>query len=192
MTRSRLHALCDGRLTATLEGVELTIPTTRCDWWLPAVAGGQQPHHMLADLLDDSGVEALNDLLVSGRVEFDAIVGVALDLLAEASGRDWWVAVKIVDAAEAMWDHVGGQMATSGVTPERVTFCAWLDAVWYLIRKAVAGGKTGEQDLRELVTEVEARPAFDLRREAGDGEEVGMDEDAFMAAAAAMTGPVAG
>jgi len=186
----RLLPLIDAPLTVTVADVELTIPHCGCDLWLPAVGCNRAWHRVLLDLLDEPSQQSLQDILADGGTSIQEVDKVTKTVIEEGSGRDWWTVPRIIDAADALWDAIGGRLVMAGVLPNRVTIAAWLDAAWFQIQVNIATGKHGKEDLQSLIAEIMAPPPEEL--ELPDGEEASMDEAAFMAAAAAMPGRVDG
>jgi hypothetical protein len=53
-----------------------------------------------------------------------------LDALTEASGRPWWITIRLCQSLRAHWEFVGGEMASHGFVPYGVPLSFWLDGAY--------------------------------------------------------------
>lgn len=168
-----------GQLTVDFHGRELQItPMTAGDW----VEHLYDPELEFGDifpglLIDADGRGFVDDLLFDGKVTVEACVDVAKQVLSAASGRPWWLTLRILAVAKLNWELVGGELALAGMRADLVPFGAWLDAVYLLIMRNV------EPKRARIVEEQLKRPPFEERQADFDEER---EAEAFMAALGAQ------
>lgn len=78
-----------------------------------------------ADQLEDQLTEAMLD----DRIDFQQISDLCTQTLELASGRPWWITIRLVSTAMRSWEVVGGELAFRRIDATRIPFGAWLDAV---------------------------------------------------------------
>lgn len=83
----------------------------------------------------------LTKMLLNEDVDPDDIRKVALDVIETASGRRWWVAVRLVSIVRQSWEVVGGEMTLQGIRPAEIPFGAWLDAALLICVKGLEADK---------------------------------------------------
>ncbi len=142
-------------------------------------------HSILTSSMPDEDVLLLSRMLISEEVSQKDMSDATKLLLVEISGRNWWEVFNILALAEEAWEYIGGDMATEGMIPSRVTLGSWLDVAWTLIRRLAL--RKGEQDLDRLVVDVKRPPESEL--DDSDGE---MEASAFLSAAGELAGMLPG
>lgn len=138
---------------------------------------------MMHDLVRDEFQVAMENLIADGGISIEDSCSAMKEILTLAGGRPWWKTLNIIAIAEASWENVGGELAARGIVPAAVTLGAWLDAVWYLLRKLAAS--SSEEAYRSLVAEVEREPVGPLSE-----DDMDMSFGEFMAAASNLPAPV--
>lgn len=68
-------------------------------------------------------------LLIDEELEPDEVRRIALGAIEMATGRRWWVAIKLIQVACQSWEIIGGNLAYRGIDASRISLGAWLDAV---------------------------------------------------------------
>ena len=56
-------------------------------------------------------VEAMDDAMLDGRVDFQDAAMVAMEILEAASGYRWWFTLKITSLVKASWPRIGGMIS---------------------------------------------------------------------------------
>lgn len=158
----------------TTNGVELRVPARPAAWWMSKLVDeyeGEVSFRPFA-LLASTG-----SALLAAEAGID--LGAAAEALISAgSGRPVEETYRLISVINSSWDLLGGKLVVNGVDASKLSFAAWLDAAWYLIRQSVAdSGEGAEESLREIVDFVKNGPEA----------EGSMDEDAFAAATAEMS-----
>ena len=77
--------------------------------------------------LESEDQDHVFDMILNGslaEVDFGELV---LNIIAEVSGRPWWVALRLVNGARNGWSVVGADMLLRGVDATRLSFSGWLD-----------------------------------------------------------------
>ena len=75
------------------------------------------------------------------------------DLLEEASGRHWWITMRLVSIARNEWERVGADLLLANVDPEKLSLAAWLDAFTLLLIRSLK-----PEDANMLMMQVEMVP----------------------------------
>jgi len=109
-------------------------------WLIPALDAAAWLQVLLDEQLD---VEAIfpgfcgpdvimevNRLLISGELTSQDMEEIFFDVLEAASGRRWWITLRLCRFLRAQWDQVGGELAAHGVTPFGVSLSYWLDGAY--------------------------------------------------------------
>jgi hypothetical protein len=80
-------------------------------------------------LLSDEDKDWVEDCLFYEALELAETHNLAMEILAQVSGRPWWTTLRVVGAAKTNWDIVGGELALRGVDASKLSLAAWLDVV---------------------------------------------------------------
>lgn len=156
-----------------LLGKIFTVPAMMAAGWLELLMTDRMTmFDIVPGLLPDEDVDEIDLAMLEGILEAEEVVKMAEEVLAVASGRDWWFTVRLIGVAKASWDAIGGEMAKAPVSPERMTFGAWIDLAYLTMRLAIANGgdpKQAQMRLTKFVADLEMSPT-------NPGEE--MDEEA--------------
>lgn len=126
------------------------------------------PDDVLIDLMPDGAKVAL---LVSP----EDIEPLVMELLEEASGRDWWVTLRLVGAIQDQWQVLGAEMILQGVDPERLSLAAWLDTMTLVLLRLLP------KDNHAMFLGQLEMPPVTVRAEVM--EEMEMSRDQFMSLA---------
>lgn len=121
----------------TVNGVELMFPTLPAARWLEAF-GSPAFHVSVAHMMTVDQRDPLLDALSSGRLSVEDVVQkLAHTALAEAAGRPWWEAWKLMSSVvnQDTGGRLLGSLVLAGVDAERITLAAWCSAVWALITR---------------------------------------------------------
>lgn len=164
-------------------GREHTIPAYPAARWLEVLLSPQVNLEALFPGL--AGLDAeldVNLALVDGRGTQDELEEIIYEVLQAASGRQWWVTLRLCAALRIHWEWVGGAMARSGLTPFDVPLAFWLDGAYATMIAQMAANAAEAKDLQRIADWTHALtvpPAAVVRAEADDT----MDRDAFLALA---------
>lgn len=114
----------------------------------------------------------VDDALINGSLSFEDLYETCLEILAMASGRKWYVTLRLIGVAKQNWDVIGAELALKGVDANRLALAAWLDAfVIVLIRNM------DQTKVNMFLMKLEAPPAN------VDEPEPEIEADAFMSMA---------
>lgn len=91
-------------------------------------------------LCGPADVVTVNQMMVSGLVSEEELTAAIYDVIEAASGRRWFIAVRLCGYARANWDRIGGELACHGVTPFKVSLSYWLDALYATMIRLIAEG----------------------------------------------------
>lgn len=180
---SRILATLPGRVRVTYQGtdtaLEVVFEDYRASLWLEAILDQESVSWLdiLLHVLPAEQGDELADMLVSGDLTMQTLVSASRDMLSTVAARPWWEALNIIAVANASWETIGGEMASRGLQADVVTLGTWLDAAFFLIRRA----SRDEQAHDQLVTEIKRKPI----EETDDGE---MDVEDFEATMTELAG----
>jgi hypothetical protein len=90
-----------------------------------------------AELLEDQ----LTDAMLDDQISFQQITDLCTQTLELASGRPWWVTIRLVFAATRSWEVVGGELAYRCIDAQKIPLGAWLDAVLLICVKGMPSEK---------------------------------------------------
>lgn len=133
------------------------VPALNAAGWLELLIGDLDLELIFPGLLEEDDQDFVNEMLLTGDLGVGDLERRALDVIAEASGRPWWVAIRMVQLAQHNWSMLGGRLARSGVNPSQVPFGAWLDALWVTMFENLA-----QEKWTELVSAIEAVPPSEM------------------------------
>jgi len=132
MTDAAQAALSIWAIEVDLAGCTYTIPPLPATRWFLAVLDDEEPLPIVPGLLGPDDEEEILEALLGGRVGVDDLVRASRDVLATASGWNWWEADRLIRGAAAQWRHVGGELTVHGVDPGTASLGAVLGAIYAL------------------------------------------------------------
>lgn len=126
-----LASLDSCELTVRFAGQAYRIPAMDANGWLRILLA-EQVHleHIFPGLAGTEAVAAVNWALVEGRGTEEELVKVIQEVIEVASGRKWWITMRLCRTMREFWDRAGAEMAASGVRPWGCPFSWWLDAAY--------------------------------------------------------------
>lgn len=127
---SDYSVLSRGPLTVTVAGAQISLPYRPAAAW---VAGMEQINALVGELADAGGREALADLLVEYPQAVDDLLQESLRILAEATGRKWWEAGRLLSTSVS--PEALGRLVLAGVDAHQRSVGEWCAAVYALCVK---------------------------------------------------------
>lgn len=114
-------------VVVSLAGRDFEIPAMSATSWLSCL---MEEELDLEDVFPGlTGREdEIMDLVVDGEQTLDDLELIALDVISAASGRPWWVAMRLIGAAAGSWQILGPAMIRR-VDPNTVSLSGWLDVL---------------------------------------------------------------
>lgn len=114
--------------------VTVTVPALSAAEWLELLMGEVVDLDLvLPGLLTDDEQEMVNELLLDGKLTLVDLERRALEVVAEVSGRPWWVALRMIQLASLRWSILGTGVILTRVDTHAVPLGAWLDTLWHVI-----------------------------------------------------------
>lgn len=101
------------------------------DWWPILISAN--PLTVL-DIIESSDVD---DRLLSGELEHEAMIDALREVIEEAAGRSYHAAVVLAIVAESQWPIVNGQLVQRGFRWEGQPLGAALDAIFSVVATAL-------------------------------------------------------
>lgn len=136
-----LASLRLSRIAVDLGGHRFIIPAVPARDWLEVLLDEElDPEALFPGLCDPDDVVAVNRLLVTGAVTPQEMTAAIYSVIESASGRKWWVTIRLCRTIRAGWDRIGGRLAGRGVTPFDVPLSYWLDGAYDVILGLIGEG----------------------------------------------------
>jgi hypothetical protein len=111
-------------------GEWVTIPAAPAADWLELLMGDIELFAIFPGLCSEEDQDYVDDCLRSGAVSVIDIENATLDLIEVASGRPWWVALRVIALYETAWGVLGADLIRRGIDTTRLSLAAWLDVAW--------------------------------------------------------------
>lgn len=126
-----LASLRISKVAVDLAGRRWLIPAVDAATWLEILLDDPlDPEALFPGLCGPEVIVEVNDLIILGEITMDQMQEAIFDVIEAASGRKWWVALRLCKAIRGGWDRVGGELASHGVTPFGVSLSYWLDGAF--------------------------------------------------------------
>lgn len=122
-------------------------------------------------LASEEDHDYVTEAMIDGDISPDQVDKLALQVISEASGRPWYVALRMIHIAMSRWSILGGRLVLAGIDPQKLSLSAWLDALWLTMFDSLPKDKwTMFSSQMEIPPPSEAKP---------DMESMEMSTDAF-------------
>ena len=158
-------------MVITVGGEEFTIPALpAADWLAALMSEAFSLDDLFPGLLDEEDQDRAVEALMAHMHDMDQFSKLTLDIVELASGRAWWVALRLIGAAVGSWDVIGAEMFLKQVNPEHLSLAAWLDVVLLVMLRSM-----DEKDITMFMLRLEAPPP-EAQEEA---DEMTMSREAF-------------
>ena len=108
------------------------------DWLTVLMDDSFSPELVFPGLLEETDRDLVEQLLHSGALDVEDMWKLGLDIITQASGRKWYVALRLVLTAKEAWDALGGDMAA---VRSDASLSAWLDILFTLIVRNIEDSK---------------------------------------------------
>lgn len=133
-----LAALRISRIAVDLGDRRFIIPALPARDWLEVLLAEElNPEDLFPGLCDPDDIVAVNRMLIDGTVTMDQMTEALYAVIEQATGRKWWVALRLCRTIRAGWDRIGGRLAGHGVTPFDVPLAYWLDGAFDAILEII-------------------------------------------------------
>lgn len=139
---------------------------------IPALDAAQWLKILLAETLDledifpglaGPGVRLqINEMLIEGEISEKDLVDAIKEALEVASGRRWWITLRLCRVLRAFWEKVGGNLAAHGMHPAGVPLAHWLDGAYFVCVEAIAASQP--KKLTEFTQMLTAPPPEEARK----------------------------
>lgn len=147
-----------GPFTITVDGSGYTFPSLTALRWLEILPDRRWALH-LVQAMDSDSYERFLTGAEGGRIQPDGLVRIARAALAEAAGRPWWEAERLVMAALGN-DRILGRVMMSGPDLERITLAVFCAVTWSVITHGA-----GPEDMLKLESQLTVPPPEALAEE---------------------------
>ena len=139
----------------TLASHEVTIPALSAAEWLAVLMVGEKLwiEDVLPGLLGEDDAKLVEDALYDGSLDLVDLHETGLKVVEFASGRPWWVSLRVIEAARANWDLMGAELMLHGIDASRVSLSAWIDVSTVLMTRLMK-----PEDATMFLMQLEAAP----------------------------------
>lgn len=151
----------------TVHSVDYEIPALPATDWLQVL---MQEHPDLEAILTELCPNGMG-LLFDEDLEEQELWDILLDVIEQASGRHWWIAMRLINVVRGSWNVLGAEMFYRGIDPNTLSLAAWLDAMLLVIIRAM-----DPKDVTMFTMKLEMVPAG----EEPDEEEMEMSTEQFL------------
>lgn len=127
-----------------------TIPAMPACDWIPILLS-DDPGMDLLDLIDPD--DTVMAAMICGEIDAVAVTETFLEVITLASGRPWWVTLRLLYAAQGAWDTIGGALTLKGVHAASLPLQAWMDALL-----ATVMAHTDPKDQTSMLAKLKAPP----------------------------------
>lgn len=166
------------QITVDFAGQEFVIPALAAVAWLKILlAQDLDLEAVFPGLAGPQAVMDVNNLILDGAGSQDELEQAILDVLEVASGRSWWITLRLCVSVRAHWEWVGGDMARHGVTPFDVPLSYWLDGAYVTMFQGILERTGKAQVVSDWTQALTTPPPSQVRAGAQDT----VDRDAFLA-----------
>jgi len=138
LNRDPVWSLRPWPVTVRMAHTEWTIPALPAtDWLAVLMSESIDPDDILPGLLNDDEAFALEELLSQGVLSIPEVYDTCTDIIEKVSGRNWWVALRLIFIARESWDNVGAELILRRVDANTLSLSAWLDALFLTLLKTM-------------------------------------------------------
>lgn len=129
------------RIAVDLGDRTFLIPALPARDWLEVLLDEElEPEALFPGLCDPDDIVEVNRMIIEGTVTAQQMTEAIYAVIESATGRRWWVAIRLCRTIRAGWDRVGGRLAANGVTPFDVPLSYWLDGAYDAILGIIGEG----------------------------------------------------
>lgn len=168
-TRDPVESLCPWPVILTVQGRDYEIPALPAAQWLRVLMREDATAEDVFLELVPEGVR----LLLEDDGSWDA-GELAEQVIELASGRRWYIAMRLINVVRSNWNVIGATMLMKGVDAQQLSLSGWLDVALLVVLQHME-----QKDVTMFVSQLEIPP----EGEAPPEEEMVMTHEAFMAMA---------
>lgn len=126
-----LASLGLSKVAVELAGRRWLIPAVDASVWLRILLAEElDPEEIFPGLCGPDTIVEVNQLIVNEAITMAEMQEAMFDVIEAASGRKWWITLRLCRTLRDTWDRVGGELAANGVTPFGVSLSYWLDGAY--------------------------------------------------------------
>lgn len=121
-----------------VDGVDVEVPAlSAADWLIVLLTEPLDYFSIFPGLLSEEDYEEVNEALFDGRITIEQTHRLALDVVAMAAGRPWWVTFRLVGTLASSWQTIGAMLLRRGFRWEDMSFSGFLDVLLLEIMNAI-------------------------------------------------------
>ena len=168
-TKDPTESLCPWPVVFTVQGRDYEIPAVPAAQWLRVLMTEDATVEDVFLELVPEGVT----LLLEEQGDWD-VGDLAKQIIDLASGRHWYIAMRLINVVRVNWNVVGATMLMKGVDANRLSLSGWLDVALLMVLQHME-----QKDTTMFLAQLEIPPEGEETPE----EEMEMTAEAFMAMA---------
>jgi hypothetical protein len=126
-----LQSIRAAPVNVTVAGAEYVVEPADAGTWITAIVGDPLTGVVPKMLRPADRAEVFNRLL-TGEITNSDLAQAHNDALAVATGREWWVATRLIGAVDTKTGELYGRLLLSGIGPH-LTIAAWCSGLLAMI-----------------------------------------------------------
>jgi hypothetical protein len=116
--------------------------------WLEILMEKDLDLHALLDL-----IPGFDEYLLDSDMEPEEMRALVDDMITTASGRQWWITLRLLWVANSHWDTIGPTMITK-LDPDRVSLSAWMAVLQLTLIEGME-----PKNAKMFIAQIQAPPA---------------------------------
>jgi hypothetical protein len=150
-----------------LNGTDYEVPAMAASEWLRVLMDEELSINTLFLELVPAGPT----ILLDEGIDLDDLMDVGLGIIEEASGRPWYIAMRLIATMREHWNVLGAEMLYRGVDATQLSLAGWLDVALLVTLRTL-----DSKDVTMFVSRLELPPPGEEVPE----EELEMSRDEFL------------
>lgn len=126
-----LQSIKAAPITVTVAGAPYVVEPADAGAWITAIVGDPLAG-VVPRMLDPVGRAEVLSRMLTGEVSNADLVEARNSALSAATGRDWWVAVRLIGAVDTQSGELYGRLLLAGIHPG-LTIAAWCSSLYAMI-----------------------------------------------------------
>jgi hypothetical protein len=116
-------------VVVTVAGQDFEIPAlTAAEWLAILMEEPLDPEEIFPGLVEGAD-DFVDDALLNGSLTLEELYSLPLDIITVASGRKWYITLRLISVAKGHWDLLGAEFVIRHIDATALSLAAWLDAL---------------------------------------------------------------
>jgi hypothetical protein len=152
----------------TIGGQEYRVPGRPAADWLRTILADEY-NLILPAWLEKEESALLMSRLMDDEFTVKELDDAVFDVITVAAGRPWWWALQLIMYASSdvhHWSRINGRLVLAGLRLDRISFAAWVDAVYVVFTERIEPG----EEYDKFKAQIDTPPTPDLLDEEEEAE----------------------